>query len=68
MRTILLKRMESSLAALTSTVRSLVDYLNLFLARLDQGRVLTPKQAYKLRGSAGRVATRPQSGLGRHGP
>ena len=53
MRTILLKRMESSLAALTSTVRSLVDYLNLFLARLDQGRVLTPKQAYKLRGVLG---------------
>ena len=53
MRTILLKRMESSLAALTSTVRSLVDYLNLFLARLEQGRVLTPKQAYKLRAVLG---------------
>ena len=53
MRTILLKRMESSLAALTSTVRSLVDYLSLFLARLEQGRVLTPKQAYKLRGVLG---------------
>ncbi len=53
MRTILLKRMESSLAALTSTVQSLVDYLNLFLARLDQGRVLTPRQAYKLRAVLG---------------
>ena len=53
MRTILLKRMESSLATLTSTVRSLVDYLNLFLARLEQGRVLTPKQAYKLRAVLG---------------
>jgi len=53
MRTILLKRMESSLAALTSTVRSLVDYLNLFLSRLDQGRILTPRQAYKLRAVLG---------------
>ena len=53
MRTILLKRMESSLAALTSTVGNLVDYLNLFLARLEQGKVLTPKQAYKLRGVLG---------------
>ena len=33
MRTILLKRMESFLAVLTSTVRSLVDYFNLFLER-----------------------------------
>ena len=53
MRTILLKRMESSLAALTSTVQSLVDYSNLFLSRLDNGRVLTPKQAYKLRAVLG---------------
>ena len=53
MRTILLKRMESSLAALTSTVRSLVDYFSLFLSRLEAGRVLTPKQAYKLRGILG---------------
>ena len=53
MRTILLKRMESSLAALTSTVGSLVDYLGLFLSRLEQGRVLTPKQAYKLRAVLG---------------
>ena len=53
MRTILLKRMESSLAALTSTVRSLVDYLNLFLSRLEAGHVLTPKQAYKLRAVLG---------------
>ena len=53
MRTILLKRMESSLAALTSTVQSLVDYFSLFLARLEHGRVLTPKQAYKLRAVLG---------------
>ena len=53
MRTILLKRMESSLAAITSTVQSLVDYLNLFLSRLEQGYVLTPKQAYKLRAVLG---------------
>ena len=53
MRTILLKRMESSLAALTSTVTSLVDYLNLFLTTLDQGDVLTPRQAYKLRAILG---------------
>ena len=53
MRTILLKRMESSLAALTSTVKTLVDYLSLFLSRLEQGYVLTPKQAYKLRGILG---------------
>lgn len=53
MRTILLKRMESSLAALTSTVQSLVDYLTLFLARLEEGYVLTPKQAYKLRAVLG---------------
>ena len=53
MRTILLKRMESSLAALTATVQSLVDYLNLFLSRLAEGDVLTPRQAYKLRGVLG---------------
>ena len=53
MRTILLKRMESSLVALTSTVTSLVDYLNLFLTTLDQGNVLTPRQAYKLRAILG---------------
>jgi len=53
MRTILLKRMESSVAALTRTVSSLVDYLNLFLARLDEGKVLTPKQAYRIRAVLG---------------
>ena len=53
MRTILLKRMESSLAALTATVKGLVDYLNLFLAQLEQGYVLTPKQAYQLRATLG---------------
>ena len=53
MRTILLKRMESSLAALMATVKSLVDYLNLFLDQLEDGHVLTPKQAYKLRAVLG---------------
>lgn len=53
MRTILLKRMESSVAALSSTVNSLVAYLDLFLARLDAGKVLTPKQAYRLRAVLG---------------
>lgn len=53
MRAIMLKRMESSLAALTSTVQSLVDYLNLFLTRLEHGHVLTPRQAYKLRAVLG---------------
>ena len=53
MRTILLKRMESSQAALTATVQGMVDYLNLFLQRLKADRVLTPKQAYKLRAVLG---------------
>jgi hypothetical protein len=53
MRTILLKRMESSVAALTSTVNSLADYLDLFLSRLETGKVLTPKQAYRLRAILG---------------
>jgi superfamily II DNA or RNA helicase/DnaJ-domain-containing protein 1 len=53
MRTILLKRMESSVSALTCTVTSLVDYLNLFLAKLDEGKVLTPKQAYRIRAILG---------------
>lgn len=53
MRTIMLKRMESSVAALTSTVRSLVEYLDLFLSRLDKGKVVTPKQAYRLRAVLG---------------
>ena len=49
MRTILLKRMESSVAALTHTVRSMSDYLDLFVSQLSEGRVVTPKQAYQLR-------------------
>ncbi len=53
MRTILLKRMESSVAALTATVQSLVAYLDLFLSRLEAGKVLTPKQAYRLRAVLG---------------
>lgn len=53
MRTILLKRMESSVAALTTTVQSLVAYLNLFLSRLEAAKVLTPKQAYRIRAVLG---------------
>jgi len=53
MRTILLKRMESSVAALTATVDTLVHYLDQFLARLDDGKVLTPKQAHRLRAVLG---------------
>ena len=49
MRTILLKRMESSVVALTRTVRSMASYLDFFVSQLDQGRVATPKQAYRLR-------------------
>ena len=62
MRTIVLKRMESSLAALTSTIQSLADYFDLFLSRLDDGRVLTPKQAYRIRAVLGWVAARPRAG------
>ena len=53
MRTILLKRMESSVSALTCTVNSLVDYLNLFLTKLGEGKILTPKQAYRIRAILG---------------
>lgn len=53
MRTILLKRMESSVAALNRTVTSLVDYLNLFLSKLDDSKILTPKQAYRIRAILG---------------
>jgi SAM-dependent methyltransferase len=53
MRTVLLKRMESSVSALTSTIKSMVDYLNLFLKKLDEGKVVTPKQAYKIRAVLG---------------
>jgi len=53
MRTIFLKRMESSVVALTSTVRSQVQYLDTFLSRLETGRVLTPKLAQKLRVALG---------------
>ena len=53
MRTILLKRMESSVAALTATVDTLVGYLDQFLARLAEGKVLTPKQAHRLRAVLG---------------
>jgi superfamily II DNA or RNA helicase len=53
MRTIILKRMESSVAALKCTVESLVKYLDLFLSKLDEGKVLTPKQAYRIRAVLG---------------
>ncbi|MGE0598196.1 MAG: SNF2-related protein [Dehalococcoidia bacterium] len=53
MRTIFLKRMESSVVALMSTVRSMVEYSNLFLAQLDEGRVVTPKDAQRLRAALG---------------
>ena len=53
MRTIFLKRMESSVEALTSTVTAMVTYLELFLARLADGQVVTPKQAQRLRAILG---------------
>lgn len=53
MRTIFLKRMESSVVALMSTVRGMVEYSNLFLAQLDEGRVITPKDAQRLRAALG---------------
>jgi hypothetical protein len=54
MRTIFLKRMESSVVALTHTVRSMVDYLDLFLKELDErARVITPKDAQRLRVALG---------------
>ena len=53
MRTILLKRMESSLTALTATVKGLVNYLNLFLDQLDLGFALTTKQARQLQAALG---------------
>lgn len=54
MRTIFLKRMESSVIALMSTVRSMVEYSNLFLSHMEgQGRVLTPKDAQRLRAVLG---------------
>ena len=53
MRTIILKRMESSVAALKCTVESLVRYLDLFLSKLGEGKVLTPKQAYRIRAVLG---------------
>ena len=49
MRTIFLKRMESSVVALTNTITSMVDYLNLFLTHLNDGKVISPKQARRLR-------------------
>lgn len=53
MRTILLKRMESSVAALTSTVESMIDYLELFLARMGEAKIVTPRQAHRLRAVLG---------------
>jgi superfamily II DNA or RNA helicase len=48
-RTIYLKRMESSVAALMATIKNQVDYLDLFLSFLEQGRVLFPKERDRLR-------------------
>ncbi|MCL4554211.1 MAG: phospholipase D-like domain-containing protein [Actinobacteria bacterium] len=48
-RTIYLKRMESSVAALMATLRNQVDYLDLFLSFLDQGKVLFAKERDRLR-------------------
>ncbi|MBS3957067.1 MAG: hypothetical protein KGZ40_06030 [Clostridiales bacterium] len=48
-RTIYLKRMESSVAALMATVRNQVNYLDLFLSFLDQGKVLFAKERDRLR-------------------
>ncbi|MGH2586098.1 MAG: SNF2-related protein, partial [Dehalococcoidia bacterium] len=54
MRTIFLKRMESSIVALMATVRSMVAYLDLFLAELvERERVVTPKAAQRLRVALG---------------
>jgi hypothetical protein len=55
MRTIFLKRMESSVVALTNTVRGMVEYFDLFLRELDErDRVLTPKDNQRLRAALGR--------------
>ncbi|MDI6711608.1 MAG: helicase-related protein [Anaerosomatales bacterium] len=48
-KTIYLKRMESSVAALMATVKNQVDYLELFLSFLDKGKVLFPKERDRLR-------------------
>ncbi len=48
-RTIYLKRMESSVAALMATVRNQVNYLERFLYFLDQGKVLFAKERDRLR-------------------
>src|SRR5262249_19692513 len=48
-RTIYLKRMESSVAALAASLRSQVDYLALFLGFLDKGKILFPKDRDRLR-------------------
>lgn len=53
MRTIFLKRMESSTAALQRTVDQMARYLDLFLHHLGEGKVLTPKQAQRLRAVMG---------------
>lgn len=54
MRTIFLKRMESSVVALMSTVRGMVEYSELFLSHLEkEGRVLTPKDAARLKVALG---------------
>ena len=49
LKTTYLKRAESSLAALTSTVQNQVRYLESFLELLAQGKVLRPKDAQKIK-------------------
>ena len=48
-RTVYLKRMESSVAALAKSLRSQIDYLELFLKFLGRGKVLFPKDRDRLR-------------------
>lgn len=49
LKTTFLKRAESSLAALTSTVRNHARYLQVFLALLEEGKVLSPKDAQRFK-------------------
>jgi len=49
LKTTYLKRTESSLAALTATVRNQARYLQAFLDLLDKGKVLSPKDAQRIK-------------------
>lgn len=48
-RTVYLKRMESSVAALGASLRNQIDYLELFLKFLGRGKVLFPQDRDRLR-------------------